>query len=105
MTCPSSHVTNQTDELPSLEAWLAGTLSVITGFSHAARTCPNRAQLAARAGSQLRVLGEYPQLSAPMRELLQRLAQQWEDTALREHRQTLTPHAQALWHDGADQCH
>ena len=67
-------------ELPSVEAVLAGTLALMTGYSQAlqAELHPeHRLLMGAKIGRQLALLTEHPLLSENFRRILAGLQQRW----------------------------
>ena len=67
-------------ELPSVEAVLAGTLALMTGYSQALQAAlhpQQRVSMGNKIGSNLALLVEHPQLSAGFREVLAGLRQRW----------------------------
>lgn len=67
-------------ELPCLEAVLAGTLALMTGYSQAlqAELHPqHRVCMGAKIGANLALLADHPMLSAGFREVLAGLQQRW----------------------------
>jgi hypothetical protein len=65
-------------ELVSVEAMLAGTLALMTGFAQARPDCPNRPAMAAKLVANLRELAGHPALSATMHKVLQGLVGHWQ---------------------------
>lgn len=65
-------------ELVSVEAMLAGTLALMTGFAQSGSGCPNRPVMAAKLVANLGELAGHPGLSATMHRVLQRLAGHWQ---------------------------
>ena len=96
------HTADSADEeytLPSVEALLAGTLALMTGYAQSARDCPHRPLMARKLVSNLLSLSAHPQLSSPMQVMLANLRTRWQlevesaaDAAAAEVRPT------ALWH-------
>ena len=75
------HPTETVDEeynLPSMEALLAGTLALMTGYAQSARECPHRPLMARKLVSNLLVLSAHPQLSVPMQTMLANLRTRWQ---------------------------
>lgn len=73
--------TDTTDEeytLPSLEALLAGTLALMTGYAQSARDCSHRTFMARKLVSNLCSLSSHPQLTPPMQTLLANLRTRWQ---------------------------
>lgn len=65
-------------ELPSLDALVAGTLALMTGYVQAPADGVHRPLMARKLVSNLFFLSEHPQLSPPMRCLLARLRTRWQ---------------------------
>ena len=75
---PQQHV--EEHELPSVEAVLAGTLALMTGYSQAlqAELDPQgRVAMGEKVGSNLGLLLDHPQLSLGFRQVLFGLQQRW----------------------------
>ena len=73
--------TETTDEeytMPSVEALLAGTLALMTGYAQSARECPHRPLMAGKLVSNLLYLSAHPQLSPPMQTMLANLRTRWQ---------------------------
>ncbi|MDO9438986.1 hypothetical protein [Hydrogenophaga sp.] len=96
-----AHLDKQDEEytMPSMEALLAGTFALMTGYAQSARDCPHRACMARKLVSNLMVLSAHPQLSPAMQIMLANLRTRWQvelenaaDTAAAEMAPT------ALWH-------
>lgn len=64
--------------LPSMEALLAGTLALMTGYAQSARDCPHRALMARKLVSNLLYLSAHPQLSPPMQIMVANLRTRWQ---------------------------
>lgn len=64
--------------LPSMEALLAGTLALMTGYAQSARDCPHRAAMARKLVSNLLYLSAHPQLSPPMQIMVANLRTRWQ---------------------------
>ena len=77
-THPESHYTDEEYTLPSVEALLAGTLALMTGYAQSARECPHRPMMAHKLATNLSDLSAHPQLSLPMRSMLAKLRTRWE---------------------------
>lgn len=78
---PQHHAEIEEHELPSIEAVLAGTLALMTGYSQAlqAELHPRqRVQMGAKIDANLAQLAQYPQLSHGFRQVLQGLQQRWQ---------------------------
>lgn len=82
MPAAADHPTETTaDEeytLPSVEALLAGTLALMTGYAQSARDCPHRPCMARKLVSNLLYLSAHPQLSVPMQTMLANLRTRWQ---------------------------
>lgn len=84
--------------LPSVEALLAGTLALLTGYAQSAPDCAHRPLMARKVVSNLFFLAAHPQLSAPMQTLLGNLRTRWQ---LEVEKAVPAQHAsapRALWH-------
>jgi hypothetical protein len=78
MTC-RVHATEE-HELPSIEAVLAGTLALMTGYCQALQAELNpehRLLMGAKIGNNLALLTEHPLLSSGFRRVLMGLQQHW----------------------------
>jgi hypothetical protein len=64
--------------MPSVEALLAGTLALMTGYAQSARECPHRPLMAGKLVSNLLCLSVHPQLSPPMQAMLSNLRTRWQ---------------------------
>jgi hypothetical protein len=64
--------------MPSVEALLAGTLALMTGYAQSARECPHRPLMAGKLVSNLLCLSVHPQLSPPMQTMLSNLRTRWQ---------------------------
>lgn len=77
----STHAEIEEHELPSIEAVLAGTLALMTGYSQAlqAELHPRqRLLMGEKIGVNLALLGQHPQLSAGFRQVLIGLQDRWQ---------------------------
>ncbi|WP_439520571.1 hypothetical protein [Hydrogenophaga sp.] len=74
---PPDHM-DEEYHLPSVEALLAGTLALMTGYAQSARDCPHRALMADKLVSNLFCLSGHPQLSVPMQTMLANLRTRWQ---------------------------
>jgi hypothetical protein len=77
----ANHHTETADEeytMPSVEALLAGTLALMTGYAQSARECPHRSLMAGKLVSNLLCLSAHPQLSPPMQTMLANLRTRWQ---------------------------
>lgn len=83
--------------LPSVEALMAGTLALLTGYAQSAPDCPHRSLMARKLVSNLFFLSEHPQLSPAMRTMLANLRTRWQ----LDIEQAPTPQHGALWHPTA----
>ncbi|MBA4261203.1 MAG: hypothetical protein C0443_04050 [Comamonadaceae bacterium] len=84
--------------LPSVEALMAGTLALLTGYAQSAPDCAHRSLMAKKLVSNLFFLSGHPQLSAPMQTMLGNLRTRWQ---LELEKDAPTQHASAprsLWH-------
>ena len=65
-------------ELHAVEAVLAGTLALMTGFAQAGPHCPNRSAMAAKLVANLGQLAGHPGLSETMHRVMHRLSGHWQ---------------------------
>jgi hypothetical protein len=75
---------NEEHELPTVEAVLAGTLALMTGYSQAllAELHPeHRVLMGRKIGNNLALLAEHPQLSTPFKAMLGGLQRRWAQMA------------------------
>lgn len=84
--------------MPSVEALIAGTMALMTAYAQAAPECGHRSLLARKLLSNLFFLGEHPQLSLPMRQMLANLRERWQKEARQSLSQPPLPHTTPLWH-------
>lgn len=85
--------------LPCVEALLAGTMALMTGYAQSARDCTHRPHMARKLVANLVCLSSHPQLSSAMRTLLGNLRTRWELEM--EHEAGLAaagPTPSPLWH-------
>ena len=78
---PHAQNENEEHELPSIEAVLAGTLALMTGYSQslqAALQPEHRVLMSAKIGSNLSLLIDHPDLSGGFRKVLCGLCQRWQ---------------------------
>lgn len=64
--------------LPSVDALMAGTLALMTGYSQTPETCPNRSLMARKLVSNLFFLANHPHVSPTMRCMLGNLRTRWQ---------------------------
>jgi len=79
-----SECLNEEHELPTVEAVLAGTLALMTGYSQAllAELHPeHRVLMGRKIGNNLALLAEHPQLSTPFQTMLCGLQRRWAQMA------------------------
>lgn len=84
--------------MPSVEALIAGTLALMTAYAQAEPECGHRTLLARKLLSNLFFLGEHPQVSLPMRQMLANLRARWQIEAQRNSVTPPLPPATPLWH-------
>lgn len=80
--------------LPSAEALLAGTLALMTGYAQSEPGHQHRSLMARKLASNLFFLAEHPDISAPMRSMIERLRARWQLVAEADPPVVPTP----LWH-------
>ncbi len=84
--------------MPTVEALMAGTLALLTGYAQSAPDCAHRPLMAKKVVSNLFFLSGHPQLSAPMQTMLANLRTRWQ-LELERDRPLLQPGAPShLWH-------
>lgn len=77
----ADHQPETTDEeytLPSVEALLAGTLALMTGYAQSTCDCAHRPLMARKLVSNLLCLSAHPQLSPAMQTMLANLRTRWQ---------------------------
>lgn len=67
--------------LPPVEALLAGTLALMTGYAQHGADCEMRVLMADKLVSNLTTLAHHPALSKTMQTMLARLTEHWQRTA------------------------
>ena len=95
-TMPPTDHADEEYTLPSVEALLAGTLALMTGYAQSTHECPHRAQMAGKLVTNLHQLSGHPRLSPPMQAMLANLRTRWqlELNNVAENAEQL----KALWH-------
>lgn len=88
--------------LPAVEALMAGTLALLTGYAQSAPHCKHRAPMASKLVDNLQLLGRHPQLSAAMRRMLGNLCTRWQLELERTCPDSRARQPTPLWH-GAPQ--
>lgn len=84
--------------MPSVEALMAGTLALLTGYAQSPPGCAQRPLMAKKLVSNLFFLSGHPQLSAPMQTMLANLRTRWQ-LELEKDGPLLQPGAPSnLWH-------
>ncbi len=84
--------------LPPVEALMAGTLALLTGYAQSAPDCPHRPLMAAKLVSNLLFLSGHPDLSGPMRTMLANLRTRWQVHAEQGGAPAEPPSPTPLWH-------
>ena len=69
---------DETYTLPSLEALIAGTLALMTGYAHSPEGSGHRPLMARKLVLQLQALSQHAGLSAPLRQMLAGLQLRWQ---------------------------
>ncbi|MCU0925056.1 MAG: hypothetical protein MUF44_03150 [Hydrogenophaga sp.] len=64
--------------MPTVEALMAGTLALLTGYAQSAPDCAHRPLMAKKVVSNLFFLSGHPELSAPMKSMLSNLRTRWQ---------------------------
>ena len=83
--------------LPCVEALLAGTFALMTGYAQSAPDCPHRPLLAAKLISNLIRLSHDGALTPPMRALLSNLRTRWQQEMERHLSPSQPPPPAPLW--------
>lgn len=84
--------------LPPVEALMAGTLALLTGYAQSAPDCPHRPLMATKLVSNLFFLSGHPDLSGPMQTMLTNLRTRWQMEAERQQPRTGPSAPTPLWH-------
>lgn len=79
----TEHHATQDEEysLPPLEALLAGTLALMTGYAQHQEGCDVRPLMAHKLVRNLSALAHHPAVSEPMQAMLTRLVEHWQRAA------------------------
>jgi len=94
----AAHCCDEEYTLPSVEALMAGTLALLTGYAQSAPDCVHRPLMAKKVISNLFFLSGHPQLSAPMQTMLANLRTRWQ-LELEKDAPALSPGVPRwLWH-------
>ena len=89
--------------LPSVDALLAGTLALMTGYAQAADGCPHRPLMARKLVSNLFFLAHHPKVSPAMRCMLGNLRTRWQRALEAGHlRAGTTQEPVGVWHEAPD---
>ena len=98
MTHHACECCNEEYTLPSVEALMAGTLALLTGYAQSPPDGAHRSAMAAKVVANLRQLSEHSELSTPMRAMLANLRTRWQ-VELEQRGAAAQPLAPAaLWH-------
>jgi hypothetical protein len=84
--------------LPAVEALMAGTLALLTGYAQSAPECAHRPLMAAKLVSNLFFLSGHPDLSNPMRTMVANLRTRWQLELERQAPHAIAPQPTPLWH-------
>lgn len=91
--------------LPTVEALMAGTLALMTGYAQAAAEGPQRPLMARKLVSNLFFLAEHPLVSPPMRCMLSKLRTRWQLEAEQCVARAAPCEATPLWHPAPGHVH
>lgn len=94
--CPESVI--EEVALPGVEALLAGTLALMTGYAQAGAESTHRAMMASKIACNLSELAAHPQLSDAMRQLVRRLSGDWSGGVPPHDAAPAALPASVLWH-------
>jgi hypothetical protein len=75
---PTTPCMDEEYSLPSLEALMAGTLALLTGYAQSAPDCAHRPLMAQKVVSNLFFLAAHPHVSPPMQTMLGKLRTRWQ---------------------------
>lgn len=95
---PSCEACDEEYTLPPVEALMAGTLALLTGYAQSAPDCPHRPLMAAKLVSNLFFLSGHPDLSGPMQTMLSNLRTRWQMEVEQQQPRTTLPAPTPLWH-------
>jgi hypothetical protein len=84
--------------LPSVEALMAGTLALLTGYAQSAPDSAHRPLMAKKVVSNLFFLSEHPQLSVPMQTMLSNLRTRWQVEVEKDDPAQSASAPRTLWH-------
>jgi hypothetical protein len=84
--------------LPPVEALMAGTLALLTGYAQSAPDCAHRPLMAAKLVSNLFYLSGHPDLSVPMQTMLANLRTRWQMEVDRQQPSSSPSAPTPLWH-------
>jgi hypothetical protein len=84
--------------LPSVEALMAGTLALLTGYAQSTPGCDCRPAMARKLVSNLFALSGHPDLSSPMQTMLANLCTRWQVEVERDASMQNIGSPRALWH-------
>lgn len=93
------HANDQEDEaraLPSVDALIAGTFALMTGYAQAPTDCPNRGLIGKKLVSNLFFLANHPQVTPNLRCMLGNLRTRWQ-ILLEERHASREMAPQATW--------
>ena len=96
--CPNDACCDEEYVLPSVDALMAGTLALMTGYAQAAPGEDHRRRMARKLVSNLFFLSEHPQVSPPMRCMLANLRTRWQQEAEPGPARPRMPEPTPLWH-------
>jgi hypothetical protein len=85
--------------MPSVEALIAGTLALLTGYAQAAPGCEHRPLMAKKLVSNQIFLSGHPDLSPPMRTMLGNMRTRWELEVQRSDGASPPIQPTPLWHN------
>jgi hypothetical protein len=97
-TAPPIDHADEEYTLPSVEALLAGTLALMTGYAQSAGECPHRPRMAGKLVANLCQLSRHPQLSTPMQAMLANLRTRWQLEVENALAKEEPPDPAPIWH-------
>ena len=96
--CPEQESADEEYTLPTVEALMAGTLALLTGYAQSEPGSAQRPPMAIKLVSNLRALALHPDLSDPMRAMLGNLRIRWQMELDRHQPPGSVLQPSPLWH-------
>ena len=96
--CPDQVSADEEYTLPTVEALMAGTLALLTGYAQSEPGSAQRPPMAVKLVSNLWALAQHPDLSDPMRAMLGNLRIRWQMELDRHQPSGSVLRPTPLWH-------